>query len=104
MAPQLPDPLRDAKSVMIDIEAKLPAGAPKLSQMLPASLGRSPLVRPEEILRKPTEVIKRVEEVLELPELPKLGGGASPEAEVIAQVDTKKVETGLPIKELVRVD
>ena len=61
MAPQF-DPLKDLKGAMVDIEAKLPAGLPKLSATLPTlPTGRAGQVGP---LRTPTEVFKKVEEIL----------------------------------------
>ena len=64
MAGQI-DPIRDIKRMMADIEQKLPAGAPKVSQMLPAAPpigGRaSPEIRPEEILREPAKLLREVE-------------------------------------------
>jgi len=61
------DPITQVKRMLVDVEAKLPAGAPKLSALVPTPPAPAPA--PEAVLRAPTEVFKRIEEVTGLPKL-----------------------------------
>ena len=58
------DPVTQVKRMLADIETKLPAGAPKISQMLPPAPSLGAPSSPDDILRRPAEVFRRVEEVL----------------------------------------
>ncbi|MBW2673223.1 MAG: hypothetical protein JRD89_07390 [Deltaproteobacteria bacterium] len=89
------DPVTQVKRMLADIEMRLPAGAPKISQMLPApSLGAPS--SPDDILRRPAEVFRRVEEIL--PGAPRLsavvGQGAKEPGEVARTVGATKMIGG----------
>ncbi|MBW2560554.1 MAG: hypothetical protein JRE40_06820 [Deltaproteobacteria bacterium] len=62
------DPITQVKRMLVDVEAKLPAGAPKLSAMIPTPPAQ-PAPAPEAVLRAPVEVFKQIEEATGLPRL-----------------------------------